>query len=84
MIAGTIADSNGCVLHEGFVNPCVINGEDWGETLYTMGVIAWLGLGTLPIAIMAAFVYLVVVIIVSLILRSRRKRAAQASSAPTN
>jgi hypothetical protein len=83
MIAGTIAEANGCTLHEGFVNPCVINGTDWGETLYTMGVLAWFSLATIPIAIMAAGVYLVAVIIVSLILRSR-KRTAQADVTSTN
>ncbi|MGH9201104.1 MAG: hypothetical protein ACRD2A_07700, partial [Vicinamibacterales bacterium] len=28
VIAGTIASWNGCTLHEGFVNPCVVNGRD--------------------------------------------------------
>jgi ABC-type Fe3+ transport system permease subunit len=84
LIAGTIAEANGCTLHEGFVNPCVINGTDWGETLYTMGVLAWLSLATIPIALMAALLYLVIVIIVALILRSRRQRATQESTPSTN
>lgn len=74
--AGAIANANDCVLHEGFVNPCVINGTDWGETLYTMGVLGWLALGTVPIALIAAVVYLVIVIVVTIIL-NRRKRNQQ-------
>ena len=45
-----IANLNGCTLHEGFANPCVVLGRDIGKTLYTMGVLAWFMLATLPIA----------------------------------
>ena len=48
-IAGIIASWNGCVLHEGFVNPCVVNGTDIGQTLYEMGVMGWFMLATIPI-----------------------------------
>jgi hypothetical protein len=78
--AGAIANANGCTLHEGFVNPCVINGKDWGETLYTMGVLGWIALGTLPIALGAAFLYLVIVIVVAIILGNRRRKAAAAAA----
>lgn len=77
VIAGTIAEANGCTLHEGFVNPCIINGEDWGQDLYTFGVLGWLALGTIPLALGAAVVYLVAVIIVNVILSARRRRAVQ-------
>lgn len=79
MIAGAIADANGCVLHEGFANPCVINGTDQGETLYTMGMLGWLAIGTLPVALTAAGIYLVIVIVVTLIL-TLRKRSQQATT----
>lgn len=83
--AGAIADANGCTLHEGFVNPCIINGEDWGETLYTLFVLSWLAIGTLPIAVIAALVYLAVVIIIAIILRVRRRaQRAAAQSAVGN
>ena len=49
VIAGTIASWNGCTLHEGFVNPCVVNGRDIGGTLYSMGVMGWFMLATIPI-----------------------------------
>jgi hypothetical protein len=81
MIAGTIAEANGCTLHEGFVNPCVINGVDYGETLYSFGVLGWLALGTIPLALMVAGTYLVIVIIIHLILAARRRKAAAEAAA---
>jgi hypothetical protein len=76
IIAGTIAEVNGCTLHEGFVNPCVINGKDWGQDLYAMGVLGFFAIGTIPIALIVAAVYLVSVIIVALLQRNRRRKAS--------
>lgn len=47
--AYTLAERHGCTLHEGYANPCVINGEDWGERLYGWGVMAWLIMLTWPL-----------------------------------
>jgi len=77
MIAGTIAEANGCTLHEGFVNPCVINGKDYGQDLYTFGVLGWLAIGAIPLAMGAALIYLVIVIIINIILYVRRRNTAQ-------
>jgi len=41
-LAGTIADLNGCSLHEGFVQPCIVLGADIGGLLYNMIAIGWL------------------------------------------
>lgn len=79
-IAGSIAEANGCTLHEGFVNPCVINGVDRGQDLYTWFVLGWLGIATIPIAVVAAAAYIVIVLVVWLIRRSRR--AKQVATAP--
>jgi hypothetical protein len=57
MIAGTIASWNGCTLHEGFVNPCVVNGRDVGGTLYAMGVMGWFMLVTIPLGLLAFIVW---------------------------
>lgn len=46
--AGAIAEWYGCVLHEGYPNPCVILGADRGELLYGLGVFGWLSLVTIP------------------------------------
>ena len=81
-IAGYIAQANGCTLHEGFVNPCIINGEDWGQDLYTFGVLGWLSLATIPIALGVAAIYLLIVIIVAIVQATRRRKAATQASAP--
>ena len=60
VIAGTVASWNGCTLHEGFVNPCVVNGRDIGETLYAMGVMGWFMLATLPLGAIAFVVWTLV------------------------
>jgi hypothetical protein len=35
---GLIANTHGCRADEGSVHPCVIGGKDYGELLYTLGV----------------------------------------------
>ncbi|MDX2288970.1 MAG: hypothetical protein NW217_09140 [Hyphomicrobiaceae bacterium] len=74
VIAGWIASSNGCTLNEGNVHPCLINGVDWGDTLYTMFVVAWLGLATIPYAVILLGVWLVVEIVM-FVRRRVRSRA---------
>ncbi|MFV0624512.1 hypothetical protein ACBY01_10940 [Sphingomonas sp. ac-8] len=41
-IAGLVADLNGCDLHEGYPQPCIVLGADIGALLYTMTVMGWL------------------------------------------
>jgi hypothetical protein len=53
IVAGAIASWNGCTLNEGSVNPCVVNGTDWGPALYSMGVAGWFMLATIPIGAIA-------------------------------
>jgi hypothetical protein len=50
VLAGAIASINGCRLHEGAVNSCIVAGRDVGETLHTMAVTGWFAMVTLPIA----------------------------------
>jgi hypothetical protein len=47
--AGILAERHGCVLHEGYPNPCIIAGTDWGERLYGWGVMAWFVIVTWPV-----------------------------------
>lgn len=61
--AGAIATANGCTLDEGSVHPCLIAGSDYGETLYTFGLMGWVGLMTCPLALILLFAYLVIVLI---------------------
>jgi hypothetical protein len=53
-----IASTLGCSVNEGGATPCPFMGVDLGETLVTMMVLGWLGLLTLPVAGVAAAVWL--------------------------
>ncbi|MCB1507171.1 MAG: hypothetical protein KDJ47_19580 [Hyphomicrobiaceae bacterium] len=75
-IAGAIADHYGCRLHEGFVNPCVVNGNDIGTTLYNMGMMGWFMLFTLPIGALIILAW-VISEIVNVV---RRRRASSCST----
>jgi predicted permease len=81
MIAGTIANHYGCDLDEGSVHPCIVNGQDIGDTLYTLGVLGWLALGTIPLGMMAIGVYLAAVLIFYLARWILRRRRAASQSA---
>lgn len=58
----TIAKAHGCKVDEGSVHPCVINGKDYGQLLYTLGVMGWLMLVTLPGGALAFVIWLVVLV----------------------
>jgi hypothetical protein len=57
---GWIANAHGCKVDEGSVHPCIIDGKDYGQLLYTLGVLGWLMLVTLPGGAMATVILLVV------------------------
>ena len=61
--ASMIAEAHGCLVDEGSVHPCMISGEDWGETLTTLAVLGWLMLATVPLGLGASIVWLIVLII---------------------
>ncbi len=48
-IADTVAAAHACRLHEGVANPCIISGVDRSELLYSMVVMGWLALVTIPV-----------------------------------
>jgi hypothetical protein len=81
MIAGSIAGSHGCVLHEGFVNPCIVDGKDIGETLYAMGMMGWLMIATIPAGLVALLIWLVVAIV--MLATGRRKTTPPPPAAAT-
>ena len=43
--AGLIASAHGCRLDEGSIHSCIVMGQDMGQTLYTLFVLGWLGIG---------------------------------------
>ena len=53
LAATLIAGIAGCDLNEGSINTCMVLGADIGGTLYTMFVMGWLGLISLPLAAFA-------------------------------
>ena len=60
---GLIANAHGCRVDEGSVHPCVINGKDYGHLLYTLGVMGWLMLVTLPAGVFAFVLWLIVLLV---------------------
>jgi hypothetical protein len=62
VIAGTIADANGCRVDEGSVHPCLVGGTDLGELLYTLGVLGWLMLLSIPAGIAAIGIWAVIIL----------------------
>lgn len=79
LIAGWIADANGCALDEGSIHPCMVNGEDIGGMLYTLGVMGWFMLVTIPLGGLAVVVWLIVAAILFFI---GRRKAASAPGRP--
>jgi hypothetical protein len=69
---GWIANAHGCKVDEGSVHPCIINGHDYGHTLYTLGVAGWLMLLTLPGGVVATGIWLLALAVH----RSRWRKAA--------
>jgi hypothetical protein len=63
MLCSVIANANGCKVDEGSVHPCIINGQDYGHLLYTLGVLGWFMLVTLPGALFAFVIWLIVLIL---------------------
>jgi hypothetical protein len=75
VIASLLANAHNCRLDEGSVHPCLIAGADWGETLYTLGVLGWLMLVTLPLGAIGLLVLAVVLLIHRNIWRRRQGSA---------
>ena len=77
-ISSSIAERNGCVVHEGFVNPCIIDGVDQGEMLYQMGMMGWFFLATAPLGLLGLAIWLVAVVVHRILWgRARLREAAQ-------
>ena len=60
--ASSAAERLGCGLNEGDPRPCFFHGKDIGGALYTMFVMAWLSVGSLPLGIVAALIVTAVVL----------------------
>ena len=58
-----IANAYGCKVDEGSVHPCIINGHDYGELLYSLGVMGWFMLVTIPGGLVAFASWLIFLIL---------------------
>jgi hypothetical protein len=72
LAASAIANMFGCGLDEGSAHACVVAGVDIGSTLYTMFVLIWFGMMTIPFAGLALLVWLIAAIILYVMHRRRR------------
>lgn len=63
LLAGSIASHAGCELNEGIVNSCTFFGLEIGGLLYSLGVLGWLGLISLPIGGLVAILGVITLII---------------------
>jgi hypothetical protein len=63
MLCAAIASAHGCKVDEGSVHPCIINGHDYGELLYQLGVMGWFMLVTIPGGLVAFASWLILLIL---------------------
>jgi hypothetical protein len=63
MLCSAIADAPGCKWDEGSVHPCIINGHDYGELVYSLGVMGWFMLVTIPIGLFAFVAWLIALLV---------------------
>jgi hypothetical protein len=63
MLCAAIANAYGCKVDEGSTHPCMINGNNYGQLLYTLGVLGWLMLVTLPVGLFAFVFWLLILIL---------------------
>ncbi len=78
-IAGAIASANGCELNETVINSCIVDGREMGDALYSMGVMGWFMLVTIPTGLLALLVFLLLLLIEWLVGRRRASRLSTAS-----
>jgi hypothetical protein len=63
MACAWIANAHGCKVDEGSVHPCMIDGKDYGSLLYSLGVMGWLMIVTIPVGALAFLAWLIMLIL---------------------
>src|SRR5947209_10606456 len=81
MLCAAIANAYGFKVDEGSVHPCIINGHDYGELLYDLGVMGWFMLVTLPGGLLAFVFWFIALILHRVTWRKRFSAALPRSSA---
>ena len=72
LIAAVVSAICGCSINVGSPPPCIVFGTDIGRILYTLGVMGWLGIVTLPTGGIALLAYLAFSMIERSIARNRQ------------
>jgi hypothetical protein len=75
VISQTIAEWLGCQVDLNRVIPCMIGGEDYGQTFYDLGFLIWYSYLSLPAGAVLFAVWLVGAIITFIVGRMRRRSA---------
>jgi hypothetical protein len=63
IFAAAISDANGCTISESLLNPCIINGQDWGYWLQFGGMSFLYIFVTFPAALVLVIVWLIVLLV---------------------
>jgi hypothetical protein len=83
LLVAIVSGVCGCSVNEGSPTPCIVFGTDIGRMLYTLGVMGWLSIVTLPTGAIAFLAYLAFLLIERSIARSRQSRADHPDSSPS-
>src|SRR6201993_800368 len=82
MLCAAIANAFGCKVDEGSVHPCIINGHDYGWLLYSLGVLGWFMLVTIPGGLVAFVSWLIFLLLSHVAWRKRISAAIPPPIAP--
>lgn len=78
--ASSVAEANNCDLDEGSIHPCIVNGKDIGSDLYSLAMMGWLMIATIPLGLGALLIYILGVVLFYIVRRYlRRKKTAEAT-----
>jgi hypothetical protein len=71
----------GCQMDESGPHPCTVNGKEVGDTIYTLGMLGWFMLATIPLAALALGVFGLLLILEFAL--ERRRRAETVTPSPS-
>jgi len=77
VVSVVITETNGCVINEASVTPCMIGGSDWSSALEGMTIVGLVGMALGAAAAMMLFTLWVIVLVIHRMLW-RRKSASHA------
>ena len=63
IVSAGIASAYDCNISETILNPCIVNGADWGPNLQAGGIAFWYVLIVWPLAFILSIIWLVVLLI---------------------